>query len=114
MFLLSLVLIGLALVVVVKVRTAERPRVFLVASILGGLAGMQLMLLYGAWRSGHLSDGGAFITAWGVPIVPSVTVFLAAWAFVGALTGVLGVLVYRGASATWGGRTGETTHRVSS
>jgi hypothetical protein len=63
MFELSLVLIGLALVVVVKARTARRPRVFIVASVLGGLAGMQLALLYAAWQGAHLSDGGAFISA---------------------------------------------------
>jgi hypothetical protein len=114
MFQLSLVLIGVALVVVVKARTARRPRVFVVASILGGLAGMQLALLYGAWEGAQLLDGRAIVSAWGVTIVPLVAVFLAAWAFFGALAGVLGVLVYRGASATWGGRTGDATHSISS
>ena len=112
MFQLSLVLIGLAIVVIVKARRAQRPRVFVVASVLGGLGGMQVALLYAAWQGAHLSDGGAFITAGGVTLVPLVAVFLAAWAFFGALAGILGVLVYRGASATW--RKGDSTHPVSS
>jgi hypothetical protein len=99
---LSLVLIGLAVLVVVKARTARRPRVFLVASVLGGLAGMELVLLNGARQGGHLSDGGALIYAWGVTLVPMVAPFLGAGALLGAIAGVLGVLVYRGASATWG------------
>jgi hypothetical protein len=114
MFRLSLVLIGLALVVFFKTRTARRPSVFVVASVLGGLAGMQLALLYATWQGAHLSDGGAFISARGVTLVPLVAVFLAAWAFFGALAGVLGVLVYRGASSTWGSRKRDTTHPLSS
>ena len=111
MILFSLVLVGVAVVVFLMARTARRPRVFVVASVLGGLAGMQLALLYAAWQGAHLSDGGAFISARGVTLVPLVAVFLAAWAFFGALAGVLAVLVYRGASATWGR---DTAHPHSS
>jgi hypothetical protein len=101
---LALILIGLAAVVLIKARTARRPRVFVVASLLGGLAGMELVLLNGARQGGHLSDGGVLLYAWGVPLVPGVAPVLAAGALRGALAGVLGVLVYRGASATWGRR----------
>jgi hypothetical protein len=107
----SLILFGLAVVVFVKARTARRPRVFLVASLLGCLAGMELVLLNGALQGGHLSDGGVLIYAWGVPLVPMVAPFLAVGALLGAVAGVLGVLVYRGASATWGR---DTAHPHSS
>lgn len=106
---LSLILLGLAVVVLVRARTARRPRVFIVASVLGALAGMELVLLNGARQGAHLSDGGSLIYAWGVPLVPMVVPFFAAGALLGAFLGVLGVLVYRGASTTWGPKAGEAS-----
>jgi hypothetical protein len=105
---LALILAGLAAVVLLKAKTARRPRVFVIASLLGGLAGMELKLLNGALQGGHLSDGGVLVYAWGVPLVPMVAPFLAAGAGLGAVAGILAVLVYRGATATWGSKSKTT------
>lgn len=105
---LSLILVGLAVVVLVKARSSRHPRVFVIASLLGGLAGMELVLLNGAWQGGHLSDGGVLTYALGVPI-PMVAPFLAAGALVGAVAGVLCVFMYRGVLATRGREHGART-----
>ncbi len=100
MLLLALAAAGIGVVIYAWV--SPSPRVIVIASVLGGVAGLELML-FNAARQGitSLSESGAFIRVLDVTLVPVVWALLGAAALVGALVAVVGVLAYREARATW-------------
>lgn len=103
MILLSVVAAGIGIGVVIYAWTSSSPRVLVIASVLGGVVGLELML-FNAARQGvsSLSESGAFIKAGEVTLVPVAAFPLGVAALLGALAAVVGVLAFRGALATWG------------